>query len=98
MSEHDPLQAFFEAGDVPAPDPGFRLSVMEAVAVRRFRLELAARLVAGVVLLVLAVALAPRKRKEKTGKRELKRLSFAFSAAEGGAAAAASSSAASMRS
>jgi hypothetical protein len=59
MTERDPLQAFFEAGDVPATDPGFRLSVMEAVAARRFRLELAVRLAAGVVLLVLAVALAP---------------------------------------
>lgn len=59
MSEHDPLAAFFEAGEAPAADPGFRTAVMEAVARRRLRLELAARLVAGCVLALAAVLLAP---------------------------------------
>lgn len=59
MTDRDPLHAFFEAGDVPSADPGFRLSVMEKVAARRFRMELAARLAAGALLAVLALILAP---------------------------------------
>ena len=43
MREHDPLQDFFRAGDVPARDPGFRLAVMADIARRRFRRELAER-------------------------------------------------------
>jgi len=59
MTDRDPLQAFFEAGDVPSPDPGFRLSVMERVAARRLRVELAARLAACALLAWLALMLAP---------------------------------------
>lgn len=59
MTDRDPLQAFFQAGAVPSADPGFRLSVMERVAVRRFRVELAARLAVCALLAVLAFALAP---------------------------------------
>jgi len=59
MTDRDPLQAFFEAGEVPSADPGFRLSVMERVAARRFRTELAARLAVCALLAVLAFVLAP---------------------------------------
>ncbi|MEA1942087.1 MAG: hypothetical protein U9P68_07580, partial [Pseudomonadota bacterium] len=59
MTDRDPLHAFFEAGDVPSADPGFRLSVMERVAARRLRVELAARLAAGALLAVLAFLMAP---------------------------------------
>lgn len=59
MTERDPLQAYFRAGDVPASDPGFRLDVMEAVATRRFRLELAQRMAAVALVVVMALLLAP---------------------------------------
>ena len=59
MTDRDPLQAFFAAGEVPSADPGFRLSVMERVAARRFRTELAARLAVCALLAVLAFAAAP---------------------------------------
>ena len=59
MTDRDPLQAFFEAGDMPPADPGFRLSVMERVAARRLRVELAARLAACALLAWLALMLSP---------------------------------------
>lgn len=42
-----------------AVDPAFRIAVMQRVAARRLRLELAARLVAVAALFVIAVLLAP---------------------------------------
>jgi len=59
MREHDPLQDFFRAGDVPARDPGFRLAVMASVARRRFRRELAERLGQGLVVCLLVLIMAP---------------------------------------
>jgi hypothetical protein len=59
MTERDPLAAFFDAGDAPPADPGFRTAVMERVARRRLRLELAARLASGVLLVLAAMVLAP---------------------------------------
>lgn len=59
MSERNPLQDFFRAGDVPAADPDFRLSVMAGVARQRLRRELVQRLGLGVLLCLLAVVLGP---------------------------------------
>ncbi len=59
MREHDPLQDFFRAGDVPTRDPGFRLAVMADIARRRFRRELAARRGPGRVVCLLVLITAP---------------------------------------
>jgi hypothetical protein len=55
----DPLAAFFQAGEVPSVDPGFRIEVMEAVARRRFRIGLAVRAAVLAGLVVLAGLLMP---------------------------------------
>ncbi|WP_300543276.1 hypothetical protein [Maricaulis sp.] len=59
MTGADPLNAFFRAGEAPAADARFRLAVMEKVALRRFRVDLALRLLAAALLLIGAVLLAP---------------------------------------
>jgi hypothetical protein len=59
MRETDPLKAFFDAGDVASADPAFRLRVVEAVARRRFRLELVTRLAISVLLLAGVALIAP---------------------------------------
>lgn len=55
----DPLGAFFEAESVPEVDVAFRTRVMEAVNHRRLRIELALRLVAGFLLVLGFMAIAP---------------------------------------
>tara|TARA_R110000868_G_scaffold26347_2_gene101506 strand:+ start:1010 stop:1333 length:324 start_codon:yes stop_codon:yes gene_type:complete len=59
MSKTDPLQAFFAAGEAPAVDRAFRTRVMEAVARRRLRIEIAASALAGLVVYLVLLLLRP---------------------------------------
>ncbi len=59
MTEQDPLNAFFNAGEVSAFDPDFRARTMDRIAQRRFGVELAVRLVAGVLLVFGLMMLGP---------------------------------------
>ena len=59
MSKTDPLQAFFAAGEAPAIDPSFRMRVMEAVAGRRLRFEIATSALAGLTVFVTLLLLRP---------------------------------------
>jgi hypothetical protein len=59
MTKPDPLKSFFEAGDAPAVDPGFRTIVMERVAQRRLQLSLARAALAGLAVFVALLLLRP---------------------------------------
>ena len=59
MAEQDPLKAFFDAGEAPAVDPAFKARTMDRIAQRRLRVELALRFVAGGLLVLGFMALAP---------------------------------------
>ncbi|WP_300527603.1 hypothetical protein [Maricaulis sp.] len=58
-TQHDALGAFFDADPVPAVDPGFRVSVMSAIAARRLRVELAMRFALGLALVLLFALTGP---------------------------------------
>lgn len=57
MTNTDPLKAFFEVGDAPVVDPGFRTAVMERVARRRLQLTLARAALAGLVVFAILLLL-----------------------------------------
>lgn len=59
MTDTDPLNAFFKAGEAPAVDHDFRAGVMEAVARRRLRIELAVRTATAALIFLAAAILAP---------------------------------------
>ena len=59
MTDSDPLKSLFEATEAPRVDPVFRADVMSRVAQRRLRIELAIKLVAGLLILLAVATLAP---------------------------------------
>lgn len=59
MGDHDPLAAFFAAGEPAERDVRFRAAVMERIARRRLRLELLARLAAGLLAIIGLALLSP---------------------------------------
>ncbi|MDF1767444.1 hypothetical protein [Maricaulis sp.] len=59
MSQPDPLADFFAADAAPAVDRGFRMAVMEQVARRRLRVELALRSLATLLLFVGVALISP---------------------------------------
>ena len=59
MTKPDPLKSFFEAGDAPAVDTGFRTAVMERIARRRLQLGLARAALAGLAVFAALQLLGP---------------------------------------
>lgn len=59
MTNTDPLKAFFEAGEAPVVDPGFRTSVMERIARRRLQFALARAAMAGLAVFAILLLLRP---------------------------------------
>jgi len=59
MSSPDPLKVFFEAGDAPASDPAFRVSVMAVIARQRMLREWAERFAMTMVLIAALFLLKP---------------------------------------
>jgi len=59
MSHPDPLKVFFEAGDAPASDPAFRVSVMAVIARQRMLREWVKRFAMTMVLIAALFLLKP---------------------------------------
>ncbi len=59
MTKPDPLKIFFEAGEAPASDRGFRTAVMERVARRRLQFGLARAALAALVVFAALQVLGP---------------------------------------